>query len=171
MTRACWCGSTDLRQFSDHYRVCVRCGTLVSTFDQGGDVSRVRDDDADLYGKDYWFGHQERDLGFGNIHQRARTDLTERCLHWLKTLLTYKLPPGRVLELGSAHGGFVAILRWAGFDATGLELSPSITAIARDLFQVPMLDGPIEDQDIEAGTSTSSRSWTSSSTCPIPSRR
>ncbi len=62
------------------------------------------------------------------------------------------MPPGRVLELGSAHGGFVALLAQAGFQATGLELSPAIVEIARELFGVPMLTGPIEDQAIAPGS-------------------
>jgi len=52
------------------------------------------------------------------------------------------------LEIGCAHGGFVAMLRQAGFDATGLELSPSIVGIAREAFGIPVLAGPIEDQAI-----------------------
>jgi SAM-dependent methyltransferase len=94
----------------------------------------------------------ENDLGFANIYQRARTDLSERGLHWLKTLLKYRVPPGRVLELGSAHGGFVAALKWAGFDSSGLELSPAIAQIARILFDVRMLVGPVEDQKIPSGS-------------------
>lgn len=40
------------------------------------------------------------------------------------------------------------MLRQAGFDATGLELSPSIVRLARETFDVPVLTGPIEDQSI-----------------------
>ena len=152
MMRACWCARSELQQFSAEYQVCVSCGTLVSRFHHDRDVARVTSDDSDLYGRDYWFGHMENDLGFANIYQRARTDLTERCPHWLKTLLKYQLPPARVLELGSAHGGFVATLKWAGFDASGLELSPAIAQIARTLFDVPMLEGPAEDQEIPSGS-------------------
>src|SRR5208282_4208268 len=71
---------------------------------------------------------------------------------WLRTLLKYKTPPGRVLELGSAHGGFVALLRWAGFDARGLELSPTVAEFARVTFEVPMLVGKIEKQGVEKGS-------------------
>ncbi|MGQ9532551.1 MAG: class I SAM-dependent methyltransferase, partial [Desulfotomaculales bacterium] len=80
---------------------------------------------------------------------RARTDLPERCLYWLRTLLKYKLPPGRVLELGCGHGGFVALLRWAGFEAIGLELSPWVVGFARQTFGIPTLLGPVENQVIE----------------------
>lgn len=152
MSRHCWCGNAALRPFSPDYFACDDCGTLVSSFEHQTDVSRVRVDEADLYGKDYWFGHMEQDLGFPNIIERARLDLIERCPHWAKALLKYRTPPGRVLELGSAHGGLVALLRWAGFDASGLELSPAIVELARDLFGIPMLCGPIEDQSIAPRT-------------------
>lgn len=148
MSRSCWCVAPDLRVFSDAYLECTHCGTLVSRFEHRGDVARVDASESGLYGKDYWFGHMEKDLGFVNIYQRARVDLSERVLYWLRTLLTYRTPPARVLELGSAHGGFVAAAKWAGFEATGLELSPSIAEIARSLFAVDMLVGPIEDQKV-----------------------
>jgi SAM-dependent methyltransferase len=63
--------------------------------------------------------------------------------------LRYKLPPGRALELGSGPGAFVAMLRWAGFDATGLEISPWVVRFIRETFQIPVLLGPVEDQQIE----------------------
>ena len=46
----------------------------------------------------------------------------------------------------------MATLKWAGFDASGLELSPAIAQIARTLFDVPMLEGPAEDQEIPSGS-------------------
>jgi len=147
--RACWCGNRDLSEFSDRYRRCAACQTLVTQVTPAQEDPRIVDDQRDFYGKEYWFGHQERDLGFVNINARARADLPERCVHWMRTLLKYKLPPGRALELGCAHGGFVALLRRAGFDASGLELSPWVVEFAKKTFDVPMLLGPLEDQDIK----------------------
>jgi len=148
-TLHCWCGNADLAPFSPAYLKCAACETLVTTQLPARDFVQVTDDERDFYGREYWFSHQEKDLGFPNIKIRARTDLAERCLHWLRTVLKYKLPPGQVLELGSAHGGFVALLRWAGFDATGLELSPWVVQFAHKAFGVPMLLGPVEDQQIK----------------------
>jgi len=91
-------------------------------------------------------------LSQGDIVRRARTDLSERCFHWLRTTLKYLLPPARVLEVGSGHGGFVALLRWAGFDATGLELSPWVVEYSRSTFDIPVLLGPVEDHAIESGS-------------------
>lgn len=151
-TRPCWCGNTDLSEFSDLYRRCAVCQTLVTAVTPAQDDPHIHDDERDFYGKEYWFKHQEQDLGFLNINARARADLPERCIHWMRTLLKYKLPPGKALELGCAHGGFVALLRRAGFDASGLELSPWIVDFARKTFDIPMLLGPLEDQNIAPGT-------------------
>ena len=59
--------------------------------------------------------------------------------HWLRTLMQFVLPPARVLEVGCGHGGFVAMMRQAGYDAMGLELSPSIVKFARDTFDIPVI--------------------------------
>jgi 2-polyprenyl-3-methyl-5-hydroxy-6-metoxy-1,4-benzoquinol methylase len=146
--RLCWCGDSQFVDFSDDYRRCARCGTLVSQAGLSPEDLLVRDDEHDFYGKEYWLSHQRQDLANPDIYQRARADLPERCLYWLRTLLTYKLPPGRVLELGSAHGGFVALMRWAGFDAMGLEMSPWVVEFARQTFDVPMLLGLLEEQQL-----------------------
>jgi SAM-dependent methyltransferase len=150
--RACWCGNTALEPFSPHYLLCRQCDTLVSLYRHDRDVRRIVDEDSDLYGREYWFAHMTDDLGFVDLYGRARNDMVERCPFWLRAALKYTAPPGRALELGSAHGGFVATLGWAGFQATGLELSPAIATIARELFGVEMLEGPIEDQRLDAGT-------------------
>jgi SAM-dependent methyltransferase len=144
----CWCGNADLQPFSSVYKQCSRCETLVSIRIPDADFAAVTKDESGFYGKEYWFGHQEKDLGFPNIIARSRSDLSERCLYWLRTLLKYKAPPGRALELGGSHGGFVALLQRAGFHATGLELSPWVVEFARETFAVPMLLGPVEEQQI-----------------------
>jgi 2-polyprenyl-3-methyl-5-hydroxy-6-metoxy-1,4-benzoquinol methylase len=145
---ACWCGAGPLIPFSPDYRRCPGCGGLVVAVMPEGAIARVEDDARDLYGEDYWFGHQSKDFGYPDIQQRARADLPERCTHWLRALLRFKLPPARALEIGAAHGGFVALMRQAGFEASGLELSPAIVAFARRTFGVPMAEGIVEEQSI-----------------------
>jgi 2-polyprenyl-3-methyl-5-hydroxy-6-metoxy-1,4-benzoquinol methylase len=146
----CWCGNEELSDWGEGYRRCDACQTLVAGILPAQADPRVRDDASDYYGRGYWFDHQTRDLNCPDIVARSRSDLSERCVHWLRTLLRFVLPPAKVLEIGCAHGGFVAMLRQAGFDATGLELSPSIVDFAQRTFEVPVLTGPIEDQPIEA---------------------
>ena len=92
---------------------------------RGEEISQVRDDDQDFYGKNYYLHHVQEDYGLPDLETRARADLPERCLHWLRTLLKFVPAPGaRTLELGCGHGGFVATQRWAGLDATGPRTEP-----------------------------------------------
>lgn len=151
---ACWCGHRALTPFGPDFLHCGQCQTLVSRFrgKPADEVTRVSTDEEGLYGKGYWFEHQTADVGLPDITSRARTDLPERCVHWLRTVLACKLPPASVQELGSAHGGFVALLQQAGYSAAGLELSPYIVDFARQTFGVPMLLGPVERQPIAPGS-------------------
>ncbi|WP_185218909.1 class I SAM-dependent methyltransferase [Paraburkholderia dinghuensis] len=112
----------------------------------------VSDDEADFYGKAYWLEHQSEDLRFPDIYKRARTDLTERNLHWLKALLKYRLPGSKVMELGCSHGSFVALLRHAGFEASGVEMSPWVVDFGKKTFNVPIYVGPVENLDIPEGS-------------------
>ena len=143
----CWCKNTELVPFGAGYLRCPSCETLVDTTASADGAG-----DAGFYGREYFFSHQEQARGYPNIVVRARTDFLDRCLAWLRTVLKYRLPPARILEVGAAHGAFVALLRTAGYAASGLELSPSIVELAREMFDVPMLVGPIETHDIEKGS-------------------
>jgi SAM-dependent methyltransferase len=118
----------------------------------GPEIARVEDDERDFYGRRYWFEYQERELGTPDITVRARRDLPERCVYWLRTLLHYRVPPRRVLDVGCGHGGFVMLLRRAGFDATGLELSPWVVNFARRTFGAPVMQGPLEAHALAAGS-------------------
>lgn len=150
--RSCWCGNTELPGYSAEYAVCTKCGTLVSQAGLSADQLRVKDDASDFYGKEYWLSHMREDLGFPDIAVRARQDLPERCAYWLRSLLNYRQPPASLLELGCAHGGFVALARQLGFDASGLELSPWVAQFARKTFDIPVLQGPVENQNIPPGS-------------------
>lgn len=147
----CWCGNQALVPWNDDYRRCPACESLVFAREPAARVGRVDDDERDFYGQDYWFGHQDA-LGLPDIWSRARTDFVDRIPQWMQTVLRYVEPPGRALELGCSHGGFVAALSAAGFDASGLELSPAIAAVAREAFDIDILTGPIEAQAIAPGS-------------------
>ena len=140
--RACWCGHPQLEPYSADYRVCRACGTLVSTapFLPG------------LYDQSYWKERQTDHHGLPDIRQRARMDLPERCAHWLARLLPLRPPPARVLDIGCAHGGYVALLGWAGYEAVGTEMSPAIARFAADTFGVKVHAGAIEAQAFGPGS-------------------
>lgn len=151
-SRACWCGAPQLFPYSDDYAVCKVCGTLVTRADVRPDDLAVTADETELYSKDYWLRRQSEKHGLPSLESRTRTDLPERCVHWLKLLLARRLPPAKVLEIGCAHGGYVALMRWAGYDASGTEMSPFIVQYAQETFGVPVTAGTIEQQSIPAGS-------------------
>jgi 2-polyprenyl-3-methyl-5-hydroxy-6-metoxy-1,4-benzoquinol methylase len=147
----CWCGAESTRQFSEHYLQCPSCHTLISDQIKPAGFYKGADDGDALYGRDYWLHHVKK-LGYPDIYERARNDLIERDIYWLRDILKYRLPPGKTLELGCCHGGSVHLMRLAGFDASGAEMSPWLCQFAGDTFMVPMLCGPIEDLDVESGS-------------------
>lgn len=150
--RPCWCGEPNLFAYSADYHVCKVCGTLVTAADVRPADLAVTRDEGELYSKDYWLHRQSAKHGLPSLAQRTRTDLPERCVHWLNLLLARRLPPARVLEIGCAHGGYVALMRWAGFDAHGTEMSPWIVDYARESFGVPVTAGTIESQSFAPGS-------------------
>ena len=150
--RVCWCGHPTLTAYSADYHVCHACGTLVSRAPLPPEAFTVQNDSGELYSKDYWHERQTEHHGLPDITRRARLDLPERCTHWLHHLLARRLPPARVLELGCAHGGYVALLGWAGFTATGTEMSPWVVEFSRQTFGIDALAGPIETQPFAAGS-------------------
>lgn len=149
--RGCWCGYDKYTPFSPYYIRCNNCNTLISTVVSPGSYYMGADDGSSLYGKDYWFQHM-KDLGFPDISERARNDLSERNIFWLRQILKYKLPPAKTLELGCCHGGSVYLMKMAGFDATGSEMSEWICDFAQNTFNIPMLCGPIEEHDLPQGS-------------------
>lgn len=150
--RACWCGAHDLLAYSDDYAVCKPCGTLVTRADVKPADLAVTKDQGELYSKDYWLKRHDGQFNYPSFFDRTRQDLPERCVHWLKLLLARRLPPAKVLEIGCAHGGYVALMRWAGYDASGTEMSPWVVNYARETFGVPVTTGTIEQQSIPAGS-------------------
>jgi 2-polyprenyl-3-methyl-5-hydroxy-6-metoxy-1,4-benzoquinol methylase len=151
ISRACWCGNAQLLPFSPTYAQCQACATLVSLESPPDEKLLVKDDETDFYGKQYWLTHQTADLGFSDIQSRVRRDLAERNLHWLQTLLKYCTPPAKTLEVGCAHGSFVALMQQAGYRTSGVEMSPWVVAFGEKTFDIKVALGPIEDLAMPAG--------------------
>jgi SAM-dependent methyltransferase len=144
-TPVCWCGNASLEPFSADYLRCATCESLVWKGLQPDLPVSVGADEQGFYGKDYFQGHQQQH-GLPDLESRARTDLTDRCPHWLRSLLKYRLPPARTLEIGSSHGGFVALLKAAGYQAQGLDLSPWVVDFSRQAFGIDARAGLLDQQ-------------------------
>lgn len=151
VSRACWCGNSQLLPFSHAYAKCQSCASLVSLESPPDEKLLVKDDETDFYGKQYWLSHQTADFGFSDIQSRVRMDLAERNLHWLQTLLKYCTPSARTLEVGCAHGSFVALMQQAGYQTSGVEMSPWVVAFGEKTFDIKVALGPIEDLAMTTG--------------------
>ncbi len=144
----CWCGSEELANLSEYYKQCEKCGTLIRTPRPTDNYYNLYDDYSDFYGRNYWIEHQTQRYNQPNIFNRSRDDISTRCLYWLMTLLTYRLPPAKSLEIGCAHGGLVLLMKELGFNAIGCEISPWIVEYAINTFDIPVYCGRLEDLDI-----------------------
>jgi len=141
----CWCGCRELEVFGESHRQCSSCGTLVSTeMERAAIYAEVGDDESGFYGEQYWSTHVPVTQGFPTLKERARSDLTERAIDWMCRILELREPPADILELGCAHARLVMLLCRAGFDAEGLEMSPSVVRQARELSHVPVYLGPLD---------------------------
>ncbi|MCG9966642.1 methyltransferase domain-containing protein [Pelotomaculum terephthalicicum JT] len=144
----CWCGSEKIISFSEHYLICENCRTLIASPRLSDEFYNSGKNKPNFYGKDYWTSYIEKDYGLPDIYERSRSDLSDRCLYWLKYILKYKLPPARTLELGCAHGGLVHLMKLVGYDSCGTEMSPWICDYASVTFNISMECGCIEDLSI-----------------------
>jgi 2-polyprenyl-3-methyl-5-hydroxy-6-metoxy-1,4-benzoquinol methylase len=152
VTRPCWCGADALEPFGGGYLRCATCTTLVNQGGLTAEAAAVRDDETDYYGRRYWLEHQRDDLGLPDVHVRVRRDFVDRCGVWLATLLRYQTPPARVLEVGAGHGGYTALIQWAGYEATAVDLSSWMASVAAERFGITYHVGPVESQRLEPGS-------------------
>ncbi|MEW6570837.1 MAG: methyltransferase domain-containing protein [Nitrospirota bacterium] len=141
----CWCGSQDLEKFSEHYYRCRECLTLVRSQRMSEEFYRSGDDANSYYGKEYWTEIWMKEYGHKDIMLLSRDFIAERCIYWLRNIMKYKLPPAKTLELGCSHGGLVFLMKRAGYESTGTEMSEWICDYARKTFDVAILCGRIED--------------------------
>lgn len=78
------------------------------------------------------------------FHRQARRKLD--------AVMRHQPQPGRLLDIGSTAGFFVKAAADAGWEATGVELSPDTSALARERYGVDVRTGRLEDMDFEEGS-------------------
>lgn len=142
---SCWCGSADLKVFSDKYLLCSSCKTLINSPRYDDSYFEVNNDEDSYYGKGYWLNHQTTDLGLQSILERSRSDLSERNIYWLQILLKYLKTDAKTFEVGFGPGGLIALLNFLGYSSTGIELSNWVVNFVKDIYQVDVEHGQIEN--------------------------
>jgi SAM-dependent methyltransferase len=151
-TPPCWCDNNDWEFFTLQYVKCKACGSLrMSEISSSADYTSV-EGSRDICVPSQSFDEQEDRQELPSIADHSRAELPESDLRLVRTLLQYAPLAGRVLELDSGHGGRVALMRWAGFDGSGLEGNIQLAEQARRIFDVPISCSLIEETYIAAGS-------------------
>lgn len=139
------CGSRDLapQPFAYEFEGVVfpgaRCRTCGFVFLRRQPVGEglQRMYDARYFESDYHCGHEERPY-FAT--EREESEAADRLLAWIER----DVPPGRLLEVGSAGGYFLQAARRRGWDPAGIEISDDAARFARDTLGLDVRTGTLE---------------------------
>lgn len=139
---SCWaCGGT-AHAVDDflpaRYWRCEACGFV---FQPDRAAAELRE----LYDADYF-----EDFAGGGDYGRQGAQRRREARVRVNFLRRYT-EPGRLLEVGAAHGHFLAEARSAGFEPFGVEPVEESVAQARSEFGVEIVAGFLEDVDLPAG--------------------
>ena len=145
--KKCWCGNEVNQKYSEHYYVCEECHTLVSDVDFSKEIEHVKNEDEDLYGKNYWEKLMCKLTGKNSLDEVIDHYLQERTLYWIQYLLKYRLPEAEVAEIGAGIGQFSYLMKQVGYGQTGFELSEEICKYATQTLNVNMHQGDIADME------------------------
>jgi len=108
-------------------RRCGGCGLLFNS--PRLDAEGIRN----LYGAGYYV-----------FHQPARPEIRRTLAAYQRTVRLLEHPSGDLLEIGSAKGFMLALLRELGWRVRGVEISPQASSFARRRFGLDVYTGTIE---------------------------
>jgi 2-polyprenyl-3-methyl-5-hydroxy-6-metoxy-1,4-benzoquinol methylase len=105
----------------------------------------------EFYISDYFERTRETHLGYGDY--RALAEENARCMwHELEGILRgLSISPRNLLDVGCATGGFLAEATSQGLDGVGVELSKYAVGVARNEFNLTVLQGDIYSPELEKG--------------------
>jgi SAM-dependent methyltransferase len=115
---------------------CPECGFLFQP-------EREPEELHELYDGDYFEQYQG---GAYDQHAAERRYEAAKRLRWVRK----HRPTGRLLEIGSASGYFLAVAREAGYQAVGVEPAEAAAALARRRSGAEVLTGFVEDVELSA---------------------
>jgi len=127
----------------------------------------VTDPDAvrALYGASYYQVYGGLDAGYDADPERRRYESARR----LRLVQRY-VRRGRLLEIGSAVGYFLAAAKRAGFEPTGIEPAEELARAARERFGVDARAGFVEDAELEPASFEAVCMWHVLEHIPDPQR-
>lgn len=139
------CGSSSGRTLVDDppFRVVLcACGLAYTT-------PRIRADRIhELYGDEYFASRRGEEFGYSCYAEELEGHL--KSFRKKAARIRRHQPTGRVLEIGCAAGAFLAVMRDAGHEVTGLEISPAMIETGRHTLGLNDLrQGTLEDSVFE----------------------
>jgi SAM-dependent methyltransferase len=138
---ACWtCGteaSPDARFPNLGYARCPACDLV---FAPASSQERLRA----LYRDDY-FEDYGMEGGYDDDDAQRRREAQVR-VRWMRRAAA---PAGRLLEVGSASGWFLAEARAVGYDVVGIEPAPKMAEVARERAGAQVVAAMLEDASLE----------------------
>ena len=122
----CWCGNEKLIEYSQNYYQCDKCHTLISKHDFKSNIYDVKDEETDLYGKNYWQISMAKAAGKNTLSEVIDMYLTERVIYWLKYILRYVRLGADIAEVGCGLGQLQYVMKRLGYHQKAYELSQEI---------------------------------------------
>ena len=136
MPKKCYCGNENLGEYSEHYYVCDKCHTLISKVDFDSDLYDVKDEENDLYGKNYWQKMMEDMTGQTSLEGVIDFYLRGRVAYWIQYILKYIPLESKVAEIGCGLGQLAYVMKTLGYSQMAYELSPDICEYIKDALGV-----------------------------------
>ncbi|HVT75568.1 MAG TPA: class I SAM-dependent methyltransferase [Acidimicrobiales bacterium] len=123
---------------------CDRCGHLFVT-------PRLPESAVpELYGSRYWEDYSKA-IGSPTLRERADWDYRNSFYKLQRDVLPFRTT-GRLVDVGASNGGMVRAAAESGFEAVGIEPSPEICALAREVNGVTMICGDIRHLKLAAAS-------------------
>lgn len=107
----CWCGNKDLKEYSADYYKCDKCHTLISKHNFQDTIYDVKNEEEDLYGKNYWEVTMTRAAEKNTLSEVGDLYLTGRVIYWLKNVLKYIKLGADIAEIGCGLGQLQYVLK------------------------------------------------------------
>lgn len=124
--KKCWCGNTQLKEYSENYYQCEKCHTLISKHNFDDAIYNVKNENNDLYGKNYWEVEMTKAAGKNTLSEVVDMYLTERVIYWLQYILKYVKLGADIAEIGCGLGQLQYVMKRLGYNQMAFELSQEI---------------------------------------------
>ena len=143
----CWCGNEDLKEYSADYYKCDKCHTLISKHNFQDTIYDVKNEEDDLYGKNYWEVTMTRAAGKNTLSEVVDLYLTGRVIYWLKNVLKYIKLGADIAEIGCGLGQLQYVLKRIEYNQLAFELSSEICGYMERELGIQAHCGPFEKRE------------------------